>query len=174
MCLYTPAALCYENGQRPGCTITDAFIEAMDDKCDLATRETYVAYTESGVLASVNLVYSGLLGSREMGVQYTEETFMCNSDNSSLDFIVDESEAPIGNQAAYDGIRELRNLHGAELVAILAKNVYWNNTHTGIIRILESVVDCMDVLTDSKTILHMRTALWIQIALQAIIHLPMK
>jgi hypothetical protein len=112
MCLYTPEAMCRENGQRSGCdTNNSKFIATMDDKCELAIEETNTAFRMSGVQATANLVYSGLIST-----DFQEEKYMC----SVLDFIRSNKD-PI-----YQRIRDLRDQYKADLVSVIAQNVVAN------------------------------------------------
>lgn len=112
MCLYTPDALCRENGQALGCNTSNTkFIATMDSKCELAVEETNTAFRMSGVDTTANLVYSGLISN-----DYQEEKYMC----SSLDFIRSS------NDPVYQRVRDLRNQYKADLISILANSVVAN------------------------------------------------
>ncbi len=105
MCLWTPQALCAENGQQPGCNVNNvSYNNVMRNKCNLAIRETNVAYEHSGALTLLNLVYSGIIHD-----QYVEEKNMCDT-------------LPLfqrGGDIAYSRVRELRALKKADLVHMI-------------------------------------------------------
>lgn len=109
MCLYTPQALCAVNGQKGGCNLKNIeFIKRMNGKCELAIDETNVAFQESGIHASANLVYSGLISEG-----YEEEEYMCDALNMFRS----------SNAAAYRAVRELREQYAADLVTVIASDV---------------------------------------------------
>ncbi len=105
MCLWTPQALCAENGQQPGCNVHNVnYNNVMRNKCNLAIRETNVAYENSGVLTLLNLVYSGIIHD-----QYVEEENMCDM-------------LPLFQRSgdiAYRHVRQLRALKKADLVHMI-------------------------------------------------------
>lgn len=112
MCLYTPEALCRENGQKSGCdTSNSKFIATMDDKCELAMEETNTAFRMSGVGTSANLVYSGLISP-----DFQEEKYMC----SVLENIRSS------NEAVYQRVRDLREKYKADLISVIAHSVVAN------------------------------------------------
>ena len=109
MCLYTPAALCDENGQSAECDISNEdFIALMDNKCELAIDQTNTAFSLSGVNTEVTLVYTGLIAN-----DYTEERYMCSALGGMMH----------GTDSNYSHVRELRNKFKADLVTVIAKNV---------------------------------------------------
>lgn len=107
MCLYTPEAVCSIVGGGK-CDVTNvALSKIMENKCRLSISETNVAYKESGVLTTLNLVYTGLVGP-----QYKEERDMC----STLQLIRSSDDTD------YKNIRELRDKYKADLVTILVES----------------------------------------------------
>jgi hypothetical protein len=107
MCLYTPEAVCSIVGGGK-CDATNlALSKIMENKCRLSISETNVAYKESGVLTTLNLVYTGLVGA-----QYKEERDMC----STLQLIRSSDDT------VYKNIRELRDTYKADLVTILVES----------------------------------------------------
>lgn len=112
MCLYTPEALCDENGKKADCDTTDeTSIGMMDDKCELAMEETNTAFRESGVTTTANLVYKGLISD-----DFIEERYMC----SAL------SKMRYNNESYYKEVRDLREQHGADLVTLLTKQILYD------------------------------------------------
>lgn len=107
MCLYTPEAVCSIVGGGKCDATKPAFSKIMEDKCRLSIAETNVAYKESGVLTTLNLVYTGLVDSN-----YKEEKDMC----STLQLIRSS------DNKIYKNIRDLRETYMADLVTILVNN----------------------------------------------------
>lgn len=111
MCLYTPEALCDESGQDADCdTTNERSIDMMDDKCELAIEETNTAFRESGVTATANLVYKGLISN------FTEERYMC----SAL------SKMRYNTESHYKEVRDLKTQYGADLVTLLTKQILYD------------------------------------------------
>lgn len=104
MCLYTPDALCYTNGNtNEPCDITNPeLLEVMDEECNLAVNQTNVAFENSQVQARIRLIYSGL-------TDFKEDKYMCKA----------LEEDSIRNEEKYETVRSLRDDHGADLVTIL-------------------------------------------------------
>lgn len=107
MCLYTPEAVCSILGGGKCDATTPVLSKIMEDKCRLSISETNVAYKESGVLTTLNLVYTGLVDSK-----YKEENDMC----STLQLIRSSDDK------IYKNIRDLRETYKADLVTILVDN----------------------------------------------------
>ncbi len=117
MCLYTPDALCDEvralvTKSGTTCDPTNqSYIKIMDDKCLLGVEETNIAYRTSGVLTSLNLVYSGLI---ENGYQEMSDD-ICGT----LDLMRSS------NDATYRRIRQMRESYRADLVTLMVSDKSW-------------------------------------------------
>lgn len=110
ICVYTPQAVCsFTNGGK--CNPTDTKLKKiMEDKCQLSVMEANVAYRESGVTTSLNLVYTGLVDT-----DYKEESDMC----ATLNLIRSS------NDKAYKNIRALRETYKADLVTMLVSSLQY-------------------------------------------------
>lgn len=106
MVVWTKMAECKNSGLAAGCNPTDVTENNMRGLIDLAVAETNTAFYLSGVTAALRLVHAY----REP--QYVESDY---SDifGSTLSFLRNM------NDGVMDGVHGLRDMHGADIVAMI-------------------------------------------------------
>lgn len=107
LCLYTPQSVCLKALGTTTCNANDpSNAKIMENLCKLSVYETNIAFENSGVKSSINLVYSGLISPN-----YVED--------EGEDMCLPLEKFKTSKEDPFAHARSLRDEFGADLVSLI-------------------------------------------------------